>query len=136
MKRILGPQKVATPNKPPFTHSMSWNTVKLYPNKSLVRQLRLFEINCDCMITLVITPLPKTTLTKLLKTCFCACDSFFTENYGPIFRELWATSGEFKNRILGVLKSIMCLSLETTSLYIMGHGAIVAIGSITVRVLQ
>ena len=66
------------------------------------------------MITLTITPLTKTTLTKLLKTCFCACDSFFTENYGSIFRELWATSGEFKNRILGVLKSIMCLSLSAS----------------------
>ena len=63
------------------------------------------------MITLVITPLTKTTLTKLLKTCFWLMTLFFTENYGSIFRELWATSGEFKNRILGVLKSIMCLSL-------------------------
>ena len=89
MKRILGPRKVATPNKPPF-YTEQW---------------------ADCMITLVITPMTKTTLTKLLKTCFCACDSFFTENYGSIFQELWATSGEFKNRILGVLKSIMCLSL-------------------------
>ena len=37
------------------------------------------------------------------KTCFSACDSFFTEKiYGSIFWELWATSGEFKNRISGV----------------------------------
>ena len=65
------------------------------------------------MITLVITPFTKTTLTKLLKTCFVLVTLFFTENYGSIFRELWATSEEFKSRILGVLKSIMCLSLLT-----------------------
>ena len=79
------------------------------------------------MTTLVITPMTKTTLTKLLKTCFCACDSFFTENYGSIFQELWATSGEFKNRILGVLKSIMCLSLLVAIGRLIGHQTLLLI---------